>query len=76
MTSIYIQGCSCGAAGVQVTRVKNKHPDAQVFNTRVDRNRLIEHIKYQERAGMGRSPVSIVVENNGEVITDLREWKS
>lgn len=76
MTSIYIHGCSCGVQGILVTRVKNKYPDTEVFNTRVDRTKLIEQLDIQEKAGMGKSPLSIVVEDNGKVVTVLKEWKS
>lgn len=75
MTSVYINGCACGANNVRVAKVKASDPETQVFNTRVDRTRLLEHIEYQERAGMGKSPIQIVVEGNGAIVTVLSEWK-
>lgn len=76
-TKIYIYGCSgCGVSANYVMRVKSNAKDVQVFNTKRDEAKLAEHISYLKRAGMDLSSYqSIVVENNGEQITLLTEWR-
>lgn len=73
---VYTSGCNtCGVKALFVARVKNKHPGAQVFNTRVRSDLIAEHLAFQKRAGMGGSPLDIVVEGDGERIVLLNEWK-
>lgn len=73
--TIFINGCACGANSVYTARVRKAYPFVEVVNTRADRSRLEEHIQWQDRAGMGKTPVPIVVENDGTVISTLKEWK-
>lgn len=75
MSAIYIHGCSCGVNNVYVQRVKKHLPNTPVYNTKVDVQALINQLEYQDHAGMGKSPLSIVVEGDGEVVTPLKEWK-
>lgn len=76
MTTIYIHGCStCGANSVYVAKVRSARPSVRVFNTRVDKERLAEHIEYQKQAGMTSSPLPIVVDDGGRAICLLKEWK-
>ena len=74
--TIYSNSCTtCGTNAVYVARVKRQYRDVTVINSRADKSKLIEHIEYQKLAGMESTPVPIVVENGGEVITLLKEWK-
>lgn len=75
--TIYSNSCTtCGRNAVYVARVRNAYPHVQVVNSRADKSRLQEHLKYQSMAGMGEIALPIVVEDDGAVVTLLNEWKS
>lgn len=74
MTIIYLASCNCGIKNVYTTRVKSNRPGAVVINSKLDMSRLKEHLAHQKSAGLGGTPVDIVVEN-GNVVR-LIEWKS
>lgn len=76
MITIFNHGCiTCGANSSHAARVRAKRPDVTIVNTRVAKERLAEHIEYQKQAGLGSTPLPIVVEDNGRSITILKEWK-
>lgn len=73
---IYTSGCNtCGAKALFVARIRQQHPNVEVNNTRVRSDLIAEHLEYQKRAGMGGSPLDIVVEGDGERIVLLNDWK-
>ena len=77
MIEVFINGCTtCNDNAVYVARVKKAHPDAVVYNTRYDgATNQAKHLKYLDMAGIPASEYfAIVVENEGEVITLLKEW--
>jgi hypothetical protein len=75
---VFVDGCTtCGSNAVRIARVKAHYDDVTVFNTRYDgayqRGR---HISFLKQAGIVANQYhAIVVENNGERITLLRQWK-
>lgn len=73
MAKVYIHGCNCGGTNIKTAQVKKFYPNAEIYNTRVDKTRLIEQLEHQKQAGMGGSPLNIVVEEGR--ITLLSEWK-
>lgn len=78
MIEVYINGCaSCGNNAIYLARVKRTHPDVTVYNTRYDGAfQQAKHFHYLESAGIATSEYfPIVVENEGKVITLLKEWK-
>lgn len=76
MITIFTHGCAtCGANSIYTAKVRSKYPSAIVVNTRATRGRLLEHIEYQKQAGLGSTPIPIVVEDNGRSVTVLSEWK-
>ena len=77
-TSIYVNGCTtCGINANYIIRVRHSIPDVTVCNTRRNDEALKQHMEYLERAGMDKGQYhAIVVENEGERITLLKEWKS
>lgn len=77
-TEIFISGCTtCGMNAALVAKVKRSSDDVVVYNTKYDGAfQLDRHIAYLVKAGMKvDSYHSIVVENNGERISLLKEWK-
>lgn len=73
---VFVNSCTtCGVNAIYIARLKNKHPDAEIINSRADKSRYEEHLHYISRAGMDGLPHPIVVEGGGEVITLLKEWK-
>lgn len=60
-----------------IARVKKERPDLKVINTKYDYSYQERHMAYVKRAGIRTDSYhSIVVENEGERITLLKEWKS
>lgn len=77
-TEVFISGCTtCGMNAVLIARVKKHRPDATVYNTKYDgSSQQNRHIRFLQNAGISLDAYhSIVVENDGERITLLKEWK-
>lgn len=74
---IFVNGCtSCGMNAALIARVKHSIPDVKVINTKYDYSYQELHMGYVIRAGMSTGTYhSIVVENEGERISLLKEWK-
>lgn len=73
--SVYIFGCDCGGQGRPAKDVQRRI-GAKIYNTKRDAERLKEHINYLLEAGIElRRYPAIVVENGGERITLLEQWK-
>lgn len=74
-TEIFVNSCtSCGITAMLIAKVKRHHPDAKVIDTR--KGELERHVQYLKSSGIEVSEyVPIVVENNGEVITRLKDWR-
>lgn len=78
MIEIYTHSCtSCGLLGARIAKVKRHHPDVKVIDTRNDNAMLGRHVFFLKQSGISVSEYTpIIVENNGEVITRLSDWKS
>lgn len=74
---IYIHSCtSCGLLGARIAKVKRHHPDVKVIDTRNDKAALERHIEYLKHSGIDMSEYTpIVVENGGEMIVRLSDWR-
>ena len=73
--AIYMFGCSCGSKGRGASTVQRKI-GATIYNTKRDSNRLKEQIAYLYQAGIDINGYpSIVVEQGGQRISLLNEWK-
>lgn len=76
MVEIFTSGCNtCGAKALYVARIKQQHPNAAVYNTRVRKDLIARHLYYQKQSGMGGVPLDIVVEDGGSRIVLLKDWK-
>lgn len=75
---IFVNGCTgCGMNAALIAKVKAHFYEVNVVNTKygTDNDRA-RHMGYILQAGMDtHSYHSIVVENNGERISLLKEWK-
>lgn len=76
-TEIFVHGCtSCGMNLALIKRV-SRQVKVQIHNTKYGGPEILDrHIAFLNQAGMTVDAYhSIVVENEGERITLLKEWK-
>jgi len=74
--AIYIFGCDCGGQGRPAKDIASRI-GAKIYNTKRDSDRLKEQINFLIFAGINiKKYPAIVVENGGERITLLDQWKS
>lgn len=73
---IFIYGCSkCSRHSAKIARAVAKR-GAKVIDTKANPNGIDRHLAYLKEAGMPEDiKTSIVVENNGNIITLLSEWQ-
>lgn len=78
MIEIYIHSCtSCGLTAMRIAKVKRHHPDVKVIDTRNDKAALERHIEYLKHSGIDMSEyTAIVVDNGGEMIIRLSDWRA